>query len=303
MVVLPRKAHSVAVARMFKGVSAAADGVAVFDDTVQRPIATPQFQTIDSIQFSKDSSTLYGYNNETTGFDFYQMSVDSTGVTIGTSVGSLITGFRVNIHFDKGTGLIYGDNGGAIDPVALTLVGTYAASGLAAPDSGVGRTFFVFPNFPSGDTQLEAFDQTRFTPQGVIDLGSFLGTPASFVRWGPAGLAFRTTGPTGQIFLVSSPLVLPPSPTSNPVPVLNTLSPPSVKAGGPNFLMLVNGANFVPGVDRVLERTPSNNSFRRQRPIARLHSYYRHPPGGNCSSEGGESETRRRCIGSCGVYH
>ncbi|HXB53877.1 MAG TPA: hypothetical protein VN461_03775 [Vicinamibacteria bacterium] len=248
--VMPGNSHSVAVARMYKNLSPSSAGIAIFDDGVERPNTTPFFAPFDSIQFGRNDSTLYAYNSETSGLDFYQVSVDSSGLTLGSHVGGLIAGFNSNIHFDWGTGLVYGDDGGAIDPVALTLIGTYSARGVMIPDSGVGRAFFVTSDFSTGDTQIQAFDQGRFTPLGAIDLGNVIpvaSSAASFIRWGPTGLAFRTTGPTGQVFLLVSTLVLPPSSTPNPAPVATALLPSNASVGGPNLGMIVQGSNFALG--------------------------------------------------------
>jgi hypothetical protein len=86
---------------------------------------------------------------------------------------------------------------------------------------------------------------------GTVDIP---GTPpfvgvASLVRWGESGLAFRTvnSGSQGTVVLISSPLILPPSTTNNPVPLPSSLVPASTTAGGSNFQLTVNGLNFVLG--------------------------------------------------------
>src|SRR5258708_25397295 len=117
-------------------------------------------------------------------------------------------------------------------------------------DSGVGRTFFVTSDFSTGATQIQAFDQGLFTPLGAIDLENVIpltSSPASFIRWGAAGLAFRTSGPAPQVFVLASTLVLPPSSTPNPAPVATALFPSSTSVGGPTLGMIVRGSNFVLG--------------------------------------------------------
>ncbi len=74
-----------------------------------------------------------------------------------------------------------------------------------------------------------------------------MSSPASFIRWGAQGLAFRTSGPTGQVFLLESTLVLPPSSTPNAAPITTALFPSGASVGGPNFGMIVVGSDFVLG--------------------------------------------------------
>ena len=251
--VAPGDSHTVAVSEVYQGVDPDFAEVAIFDDGVARPetIGPNSFAFVNSLQFGKNASTLYGYNNEDTGFNFYQMSVSPGGLTLGQSAGNLLSGFSTNIHFDLQTGLVYGDNGGVIDPVALTLVGTYAAQGVMVPDAEVGRSFFVTSDLFTSDVQIEAFDKTRFTPIGSIDIGDIFipnsQVPASLIRFGPSGLASRTTGSAGKVYLVYSPIVLPPSATANPAPLVHAILPTSGSVGGGNLLMLVEGSNFVLG--------------------------------------------------------
>jgi putative hemolysin len=195
--VLPGNPEAVAVSRKNLGVSPRHGGVAIYDNGVQRPNATARTTISNAIEFSASASTLYGYNNETSLFGFGTMSVDESGVSVANVTQNLISGYRVDIEFDAG--LIYATSGCVVDPEALTLAGTYGASGLVEPDSTTGRTFFL-----TGNTLL-AFDQQTFAQVGSLDIEGVTGTPSSLIRWGEDGLAFRTS--SGQVFLVRTPLV------------------------------------------------------------------------------------------------
>ena len=66
----------------------------------------------------------------------------------------------------------------------------------------------------------------------------------NLVRWGTDGMAFIGPGPADQeIYLVRSSVVSPKS--SNPTPVLTTVAPASVIAGGSSFTLTANGTAFV----------------------------------------------------------
>jgi len=253
--VAPRSPHTTAIALANVGVSPSEEGgVPIFDDGTPRPNKLPGFSgtgdLFDSLQWGADATALYAANNEDTGFDFYTITVDKTGAKLNHDYFSAFSSFGNTIHFDSGTGLIYSDDGHIIDPSNGSQSGSFSASGRMVPDSTLGRAFFVGTDFQNGSLAISAFDLTRFTQLGVADLTGI--NPEAFgslIRWGQSGLAFRTINfdGTGQVILVSSPLILPVSPTDNPVPAASSLAPSSATAGGPNFQLTVSGTNFVQG--------------------------------------------------------
>ncbi len=209
MVVLPGYPHSVAVSTEFLGVSPSFAGVAVYDDSVQRSVTIDQFITtghcIDAITSSGTATMLYGYNNETTEYGFYRMNINSSGISIADETGSLISGFGIDIAF--GGGLVYATTGQVVNPSGTTpiLTGTFSGVSFAkavAPDSILGKTFFLFDGSPY---TVSAFDQSTFRPLGSLSIQGNSGTSSSLIRWGTNGLAFRTNG--AQLFLIESSLV------------------------------------------------------------------------------------------------
>lgn len=169
-------------------------GVAIYDDGVRRPTMTPGHTGSNVIEFSDSASVLYGYNNETTEFGFRTMDVSESGVTVVKTVGELISGFDVDFEFDHGNDLVYATTGRVIDPAASLLVGTIGASGPVEPDSTHGLVFYL-----TGST-LRAFDADTFVPLGSLKINGMVGSPSSLIRWGRAGLAFRTSG--DQVFII-----------------------------------------------------------------------------------------------------
>jgi hypothetical protein len=188
--VLPGNADAVAVSRRNVGFSPSHEGVAIYDNGVQRPQETPGHTGSNTIEFSATSSVLYGYNQETTDFGFRRMSVDAGGVTITNATGNLLSGFGTDIEFDGGR--VYATTGAVIDPEARLLLGTFQASGIVGPDSRRGLTLFAIGN------QLMAFDQLSFRPLGTLSIPGFSGAAMGLIRWGTAGLALRTD--SGKVF-------------------------------------------------------------------------------------------------------
>src|SRR5262245_42846392 len=123
MAVLPGQPRSIAVSRMFSGVSPRHAGVAIYDDGISRPVVTPTHTGSNVIAFSATAGRLYGLDVETTEFGFRQMSVDAAGVSVVDVAGNLLSGFGADIVFDGGR--IYSTTGRVIDPEALILAGRY----------------------------------------------------------------------------------------------------------------------------------------------------------------------------------
>lgn len=191
--VLPGAPHSIAVSRKNLGISPRHAGVAVYDDNAMRPNTTQRHTGSNRIEFSDSATLLYGYNNETTEFGFRQISITPDGATEVALQRDLISGFGVDIEFEQG--VVYATSGRAVDPDALALIGTYAASGPVEADGVLGKVFFL------QGTSLQTFDIATFVLENSTPIAGMSGTPGSLIRWGDDGLAFRTSG--GQVFLIS----------------------------------------------------------------------------------------------------
>lgn len=210
---LPGVPQSFAVSMRYQGVSPRHAGVAIFDDAIARSIMTPGHTGANVIEFSAAATTLYGYNNETTGFGFYRMAVDASGVSVLDvhdsfhPQGPLISGFGSDMRF--GAGLIFATTGAVVDPVAGTLLGTVALpvpfGNLVVADAALNRVFYLTLN--SGTWEIRGFDITTRALLSSEALPGVSGTPGNLIRWGARGLAFRTS--SGQVFLVESTTLIP----------------------------------------------------------------------------------------------
>lgn len=197
MVVQPGNSQVIAIANGF-------EGVAIYDNGVQRPVyGDGGAYGIWSIDFASPT-TLYGYDNYSSGFELIDFTVSSTGVT-GINIGNnLISGFGLRIKYSNG--LIYATGGRVVNPSTRTIVGSFASGGSTmAIDSAAGRIYFLYENV------LTAYDTNTFLLIGSVTLPALNGTPYNLVRWGENGLAFRvysgSSGSNSQLYLVQSTLV------------------------------------------------------------------------------------------------
>jgi len=262
--VAPGAPHTLAVTLGNSGVSPAANGgITIFDDATARPTKAPGFggtgNLFDSLQWGPNASTLFASNTESTGFDFYTLSVNSNGVALNQDFPSTFTRFGDSIHFDPGTNLIYSDEGHVINPSTGLPAGNFNATGAAAVDSILNTAFFASGN--AGSTvSIESFDLMHFTPINTVTIPNLTGTPLHLIRWGQNGLAFisKYANGTTQVVLLGGdfvtaapPFVLPPPPAPLPSPVpapnapaITSLNPSSAIAGSAAFVLNVTGTQF-----------------------------------------------------------
>ena len=180
MEVLPGSPQSVAISRKYNGVSPRHAGVAIYDNSVQRPTTTPGHTGSNVIEFFRslfEAVWVQSRNHRISGFR--RMSVGASGVTVldvfDSFMGDLISG-SVDIKFDGGR--IYTTSGRVIDPEARTVVGTFSgATGLSVrPDAVLGRVFFLIPT--GGPTaKVSAYDLNTRQLLGTEEIPGVLRIP------------------------------------------------------------------------------------------------------------------------------
>jgi len=205
MQVSPDSPDTVAIARRNHGFSPRSEGLAVYDNGVMRTTTLNKFTETNVIRFGDTGSTIYGFNNETTGYEFRRINVTASGVTVAASYSNVIQGFDVS--FVVGNGVAIATNGATVDLATGNLVGTFAANGSVAFDTLAHRAFFLTGS--GSGTSIKVFNSDTYVPIATIPVASAVGQGSSLIRWGADGLAFRT--PT-QIILVQSAAV--PEPTT-----------------------------------------------------------------------------------------
>ena len=215
-------------------------------------------------------TTVYTYDSDTSGAEFYRWTVTSTGLTLNNNTGYTLNGIGGFAGAYKlANGLVYGFAGGVADPSPTppTQLGQFAINSAqgsgqsiegtgAAPDPPLGRAFFLGETLAgTANPVLLSFDIKRYL---LVDMQQFTSAiqGIDLLRWGRDGLAWHTsnggafgnsTPGSGQIFLMRGPFVLPQWSTVNPTPGLVSASPSSTTAGSGNFTLTITGSNFVPG--------------------------------------------------------
>jgi hypothetical protein len=209
--VAPGLPHTTAVSLAVSGSSPAAQGgITIFDDTSARPNIAKGFgpgggnALYDSIQWGANATALFAANNEDTGFDFYSLSVTSSGVFLTSDFPNTFSSFSNKIHFDPGTKLVYADDGHVIDPMTGASVGNFAVFGPMVPDSKLNLAFFTTAGTGSTVT-IQALDLTHVVKVSSITISGVAGNPLELIRWGQNGLALNTDA--GQIVLVGGNFV------------------------------------------------------------------------------------------------
>ncbi|HMM79304.1 MAG TPA: hypothetical protein PKC65_04705 [Pyrinomonadaceae bacterium] len=185
---IPGRPNMVAVSRRNTCCSPRHEGVAIYVDGVKVPNTTDQFSEANELEASSDPNILYGYNNETSGFEYRQLTIDSSGVTITASHPSPF-GFAYSIEVRYAGGRAYSSNGKVIDAVTAEPLGAFSLSGSPnglTVDTVNRRAFFV-----TGSTLL-AYSTTTFQPVGAVTLPTFVFGKARLIRWGRRGIAYRT---------------------------------------------------------------------------------------------------------------
>ena len=214
--VAPGSPHTTAVSLAVPGSSPEAlGGVTIFDDATERPTVAKGFGPgggggvlYDSIQWGADATSLFAANYEDSGFDFYTLSVTSSGVSLTSDFPNTFSSFSNKIHFDPGTKLVYSDDGHVVDPATGKAVGTFSVTGLMSPimvpDSSLNLAFFATQT-GSNAIAIYSYNLTTFAPVSSIVFSSVSGNPTRLIRWGQNGLAFNTDA--GQIVLVGGNFV------------------------------------------------------------------------------------------------
>jgi len=196
--------------------------VTVYDSGVARAKSSSNLNVYfnsnsGSLAFGSSASTVY-LNSQSSGATLYVLTLDSTGVASGKSLGSGSSGQGSTLQYDNGR--VYMNSGVVLDATSGAQLGQFsvastsqttpvAAAGPVVSDSALGRAWVVPTSYliSSPSTQIIAYDETTFNPVGSIPITGVSSSTSSaqdIIRWGQNGLAVRT--PT-QLYVVQSALV------------------------------------------------------------------------------------------------
>ena len=252
--VAPGNPNLLAVSRWFPGTSPPEAGVAVFDNGVRRTNTTPgHLSGADFLTFSSTASKLYG----TGQFGGVQtMTIDAAGVTVSSTTPNGASG-----QIKRSGSLLFTSSGQVINADTLALLGTFASGASQAfiADSSVGRAYYLTSGPSFNSATLKAFDVNTFLLLGSLTINGVSGTPTSLLRWGPNGLAFRTT--SDQLFIIQTSLIPSAEPIPTPTPIPSPTPSPSPSTAAPAFVrqipLIANDLVFSQATQKIYASVPS----------------------------------------------
>ena len=247
--VLPGHPHSWVVTLCGVSFSPCGEGVAVFDDSVERSSAALQNQLqADALLFiGQDATKLYGTTFNQGPPTFYEFAISSSGISLSQTVTNYAGPSPGGGPLDTDGTSIYVSNGQILDPATLAIKSAsfpvpFFLSALKV-DVPASRIYFAgspgyFPSvFPPG-TEIAAFDLVSQQPSGSIPMNEYLWNTEMF-RWGTNGLAI-SSAPAMLLFRTSLT-----NPTVPPSQFFVTgLSPLDVQAGSPDLAITISGNGF-----------------------------------------------------------
>lgn len=199
--VAPGQPDVVVVSRHRYGFSPSLEGVTVYDGGTPRQVSAPGHTGGSRLAFLESPDTIFGYNNLSTGYNFFTIGIDGDGARHLDDTRGLIEGFYTDI--EGAAGRIYGTDGSIIDAGAKRKVGTIDGSIALAVDPEMGRAYLV------EDASIGVYDLNTFQRLGTIEAqGWAFEHPASIIRrvvqWGADGIAFVDPD---EVFILRSPIL------------------------------------------------------------------------------------------------
>lgn len=269
MHVVPGSPQSIVV-ELFAVVSPAEDGAALYNDSglvnwipgLSLVNGGNSIFWLDSFTFTSSPSIIYGLPIDPTGGTFFaEIQVGPSGLS--RTAGGVVSGQppqQSGSIIRSDGALLYTNTGQVWDPTTQKLLGTYLGSdgsplssiASVIPETAKGHTYFLdgFAQYGQYESLgIDVYDQASDALVGAVPFLGLNSTDAvDLVRWGSNGFAFRSANITGstqsenQIVIVTSDLVT--SSGITPIPILASVSPAKVYAGGPTYTMQLTGSGF-----------------------------------------------------------
>ncbi|HET7733928.1 MAG TPA: T9SS type A sorting domain-containing protein [Paludibacter sp.] len=239
--VMPGNPNTIAVSRIVNN-STGFYGVAIYDSGTPRPTTTiSTYPNNDSyvIRFI-NSTTMWGFNNHSTGFDFNKLTVDATGVKEGTNVGSIVNSFSVNdFVYDNTKTKAFFDYGAVID-LSYSLpytIGTFTgANGRVAYDKF--RNLACYATTDNSYSTSSVITFKRYNPNTFLlydsqVISGYTGQVKHITACGGGCYAFNTgdyviilkdpTAGTATIYETNKNLEIYPNPAKNQFTIRNDI--------------------------------------------------------------------------------
>lgn len=197
LAVLPTSPHSVLV-----GTGTSDPGwVGVYDDGVIRGAPLQESDAVvstgsDALALAPPSAYASGVTDV--------LCIDWMGVHVASSITAAISNYEESAPYYKyASGILYSENGAALNVASGLLAGTYGSGGALAVEPRVDRVFFLT------GSQIVSYTLDHFTPAGSISITVPWDEVSRLVRWGRYGFAFLSgsSGSGTQIAVVRTSLV------------------------------------------------------------------------------------------------
>jgi hypothetical protein len=183
---VPGQPRSVVVSKSIEFFTPRHIGVSVFDDGVERSLATPPGP--NRVEFGASAAKLFGVNVEGSGA-FYELDLSANEVAIASTSQT-----SVGTDFEFHAGRLYGAQARVIDPVGpVVLSGGVAGARDVAADAAAGEVYVLH------DGGVDVHDIVSFARKSSFAIAGLVGVPESLVSLGSRRLAFRTPA---QVFIV-----------------------------------------------------------------------------------------------------
>jgi hypothetical protein len=192
---LPGLPHSVAVN---------GDGIAIFDDDVERSNTYP----LGDFVVAGSANELFTMAVGRPSAPFARLTVDASGVT-GYTYEDGIVGYFDTVKYQAG--LLFTSSGTVFNADTANILGHLTNCSIVEPDLAAGRIFSMgsHPVWGQPDAwTLYAWNATNLQVVGSLAMPFVSGGPSTLVRWGTNGIAIGAPSwYLNQFFLVRTPLV------------------------------------------------------------------------------------------------
>lgn len=205
MLPVPGKPESVIVARAWAPGSGTpiADGVAVYDNGIRRPVLTPGWSwgidqgPINVIQLSSSGTTIYGLDNEASDFKFFRLSLSDDGVRVVSSAYNIGNGFGIDMKCEDD--LCFTNGGPIIDPATMTRRGyiqiyddsqDFIFSTAVVPDTKRARVFYLVQR--QSGVYIDAYDISTLKKVASYKIPDLKSPVYDFLIWNDDQFAFST---------------------------------------------------------------------------------------------------------------
>ena len=194
---VPNAPHSVAVALGYVGISPPIVGVKIYDDGLARA-AWVTSDTLSSIAFGSDSSTLYGTGGGISPESLIAMSVNSSGVTQTASAsgagGAELKFLGGLLYCLNSTNSVYNANDLSLAGSFSFVTPSVAWIRSEYPEPGTGLVYLMGGlSNGVGNPEIWAANASTYATTGSLILPNFGYSYHRLTRWGRDGLAFYST--------------------------------------------------------------------------------------------------------------